>query len=127
MQYRIVLEQFVGGHSRSGRQLALKSYWSWLDPGSGELHYQRMITSHLPGTFRGFHDFRFRDRGIAGFTAEYRYPVWDYGQIGGRLGMDGYLFLDTGQVFDDHSRIRVESLTHSLGIGVRLVTGSSFV
>jgi hypothetical protein len=127
MQYRVALEQFVGGHSPSGRQLALKTYWSWLDPGSGELHYQRMLTSHLPDTFRGFHDFRFRDRGIAGFTAEYRYPVWDYGQIGGRLGMDGYVFWDTGQVFDDHSRIRMESLTHSLGIGVRLVTGSSFV
>ena len=41
--------------------------------------------------------------------------------------MDGYVFWDTGQVFDDHSRIRLESLTHSLGIGVRLVTGSSFV
>ena len=127
LQYRIALEQFIGGHSPSGRQLALRTYWSWLDPGGGEIPYLRMLTSRRPDTFRGFHAFRFRDRGIVGFTAEYRYPIWDYGQIGGRLGMDGYVFWDTGQVFDEHSAIRLRSLTHSLGVGARLLTVASFV
>lgn len=127
VHYRAALEQFIGGRSPAGRQLALKAIWSWQDDAEGFTHFQRLITNELAESFRGFQDFRFRDRGLASFTAEYRYPVWDYGQVGGGLGMDGYVFWDTGQVFSAHRQIRLEALTHSLGIGIRLVSSDDFL
>ena len=127
MHYRVVLEQFVGGKQPAGRQLAVKGFWSWLDTGDGDVHFQRLLTNHDADAFRGYHDFRWRDRGIAGVTVEYRYPVWDYGQVAGGLGMDGYVFWDTGQVFSDHSLLKLDSLTHSLGMGIRLVSAKDFL
>jgi hypothetical protein len=127
VQYRVQLEQFIGGQQPSGRQLAIKAFWSWLDTGGGLVHYQRLPTNHEADAFRGFHDFRFRDRGITGWTLEYRYPVWDYGQVGGRMGMDGYVFWDAGQVFGDHEAMRLRSMTHSLGMGIRLVSVEDFM
>lgn len=127
MQYRVNLEQFIGGRSPSGRQLALKFFYAWLTNPNGEIHFQRLMTNHEADAFRGYHDFRFRDRGITGVTVEYRYPVWDYGAIGGRLGMDGYVFWDAGQVFSRHETIRLENVAHSLGIGIRLLSTEDFL
>lgn len=127
MHYRVVLEQFIGGQQPSGRQLALKGFWSWQDTGNGAVHFQRLLANHDADAFRGYHDFRYRDRGIAGLTVEYRYPVWDYGQLRNGLGMDGYVFWDTGQVFSDHSLLKVKDLTHSLGLGIRMVSTDDFL
>lgn len=127
VQYRIGLEQFIGGPSPAGRQLALKGFWSWMDPAGGDIPFQRLLVNEGSDSFRGYHDFRFRDRGIVGFTVEYRYPVWDFGQVGGGLGLDAYNFYDSGQVFGDHSSIRMESLTHSLGMGLRLAHAKDFM
>ena len=127
MQYRVDLQQFIGGHQRSGRQLALKFFYAWLTNPNGEIHFQRLMTNHDADSFRGYHDFRFRDRGITGATVEYRYPVWDHGAVGGRLGMDGYVFWDAGQVFSRHETIRLENVAHSLGVGIRLVSTDDFL
>ncbi|RKZ13096.1 hypothetical protein DRQ53_07770 [bacterium] len=127
LHYRLALEQFIGGSSPAGRQLALKFSWSWMDGSDEVIHFQRLITNHGADSFRGYHGFRFRDRGIIGGTAEYRYPVWDYGQVGGGLGADGYVFYDTGQVFSGHSNVRMRALTHSLGLGIRLVNADDFM
>lgn len=127
VQYRLGLEQFIGGHGPSGRRLALKALWSWIDSGGNPVHFQRLLTNDVGDSFRGFHDFRFRDRGIIGLTTEYRYPVWDYAQIAGALGADGYVFYEAGQVFSDHQLIRMKSLTHSIGMGIRLVRVDDFM
>jgi hypothetical protein len=126
-QYRILLERFLDGPEAAGRQLALKAYWSWLDGKPSAMHFQRLLTNAGIDDFRGFNSYRFRDRGIVGMTAEYRYPVWDYGQVAGALGLDGYVFWDVGQVFHQHQLIGAGSMTHSLGLGVRLVTSQNFV
>jgi hypothetical protein len=41
--------------------------------------------------------------------------------------MDGYVFWDTGQVFSDHSLLKLEDLTHSFGLGIRLVNTDDFM
>ena len=57
-----------------------------------------------------FRDFRFRDRGMTSFTAEYRWPLWAATTIDG-TGLDGYIFTDVGQVFQDPEQIKRENLS----------------
>jgi hypothetical protein len=55
MHYRVVLEEFIGGKQPSGRQLAVKAFWSWLDNGDGAVHFQRLLANHDADAFRGYH------------------------------------------------------------------------
>lgn len=122
---RCELQQFVPlWHSR--RALALRAHATRLFPtGGGDIPFQRLLTNDDPDLFRGDRDYRWRDRGLLGLSAEYRWPVWAYSREDG-LGLDGYLFADAGQVFHRRTDIAVRRLRTGYGGGLRLVAGGGF-
>jgi outer membrane protein assembly factor BamA len=107
------------------RALAVRAFYSFIDSDGEAVHFQRLFTNDDPDLFRGYEDFRFRDRGITGLTLEYRYPVWDYTDPGD-ITLDAYTFYDAGQVFGDRRQIALDALRHSYGFGVRLSTHGGF-
>lgn len=82
-------------------------------------HFARLLTNSDPNQMRGYDDDRWRDRGLLLLNAEYRFPVWAYRERRG-TGIDGYLFVDSGQVFSDDDRPALRDLVHSYGGGFRL-------
>jgi hypothetical protein len=68
-------------------------------------------------TLRGYSDYRFRDRNVALFSAEYRWPVF-------RM-MDAALFVDAGTVASSASELWRERPKHDYGFGVRLHSTTS--
>ncbi|WP_255233307.1 BamA/TamA family outer membrane protein [Aliifodinibius salipaludis] len=63
---------------------------------------------------RGFPSNRFRAHGTVLFTAEYRYPIWDF--------LDIVLFADQGQPFNDYSDISLDAFRSSYGFGFHLLS-----
>ncbi len=125
-QYRGELQQFIPlwfpYHT-----LALRGFVSWMDPvGDREIPFQRLMFNDDPDLLRGFNDFRWRDRGMAVLSAEYRWPLWAY-QYPRGSGMDLYFLADVGQVFAEFSQITADNLTFSCGIGVRLLSSRGFI
>ncbi|MDH3368687.1 MAG: BamA/TamA family outer membrane protein [Gemmatimonadota bacterium] len=119
--FRLEAQQFVPLWYRHN-VLALRGFLTWIEPvGSVAIPFQRLITNNDPDLLRGFHDRRWRDRGLVGFTAEYRWPIWVATDPEG-VGLDFYLLSDVGQVFADVADIRADDLTFSYGAGVRLLT-----
>ena len=107
------------------RALALRGAWSWIDDGGEAVHFQRLMTNDEPDLLRGFDDFRWRDKGFTAFTAEYRYPVWDF-RDPGQITVDAYTFVDLGQVFGHRREIALDQLTRSYGLGFRLSSHGNF-
>ena len=108
------------------RSLALRGVYAWIDSDGEPVHFQRLLVNDDPDLFRGYEDFRFRDRGLTLFSAEYRWPVWDY-QDPGEITVDAYGFYDTGQVFRSNDQIALAALADSYGFGFRLATQGGFV
>jgi hypothetical protein len=108
----------------SQRALALRVVASRIEAG-GEVPFQRLLTNDDPDLFRGYDDARFRDRGIALASVEYRWPAWVLRSEDGP-GVDAYAFIDYGQVFDRFADIATDRMTTSLGIGLRLVDAERF-
>lgn len=107
--------------------LALRLVASWMQQiGDAPIPFTRLITNDDPDLLRGFDDFRWRDRGLAVLSAEYRWPLWAYERAEG-AGLDLYLLTDVGQVFGDLDDIRGRNLTFSYGAGLRLLTAAGFV
>ena len=94
--------------------------------GSSDIPFQRLMTNDDPDLFRGYRDFRWRGRGMAVLTAEYRWPLWALTHAD-RLGADLYLLADLGQVFDDFSEISTDAMTLSYGAGIRVLNLRGFV
>lgn len=118
--YRIDLQRYVPLRHAS-RTLALRAALLVQDnENTDPIHYQRLITNDDPDLFRGYPDFRFRDEGLVVFSAEYRWPIWTWGETGGS-GIDAYLLTDIGQVFDEFKDIRTRTLTASYGFGFRMI------
>ena len=125
-QYRAELQQFIplwfAYHT-----LALRGYLTWMDPvGDREIPFQRLMFNDDPDLLRGFNDFRWRDRGLAVLSAEYRWPLWAY-QYPHGSGMDLYFLADMGQVFGEVNQITADNLTFSYGIGIRLLSSRGFI
>lgn len=109
------------------RVLALRGVASWIeDVGDDPVPLARLNYNDDPDLFRGYDDFRWRDRGIAIATAEYRWPVWAHQRADGP-GVDAYLLTDVGQVFGDADQIALRRMTVSYGGGVRVESGRGFV
>jgi len=112
------------------RGLALRAYSSWIDPigdgGTADMAFQRLMTNDDPDLLRGYKDFRWRDRGLVAFTAEYRWPVWASDTREG-VGLDAYLLTDVGQVFGNRREITSDNMTASYGGGLRLIGWHGFV
>ncbi len=107
--------------------LALRLVASWMQQiGDAPIPFTRLITNDDPDLLRGFDDFRWRDRGLAVLSAEYRWPLWAPERAEG-VGLDIYLLTDVGQVFSDFDDIRGRNLTFSYGAGLRLLTAAGFV
>lgn len=107
------------------RSIAVRGVWSYLDSDGEPINFQRLMTNDDPDLFRGYEDFRWRDRGLTAVSVEYRYPVWDY-RDPGALTLDAYGFYDGGQVFDDRREIALRDLAHSYGFGFRLSVNGRF-
>ncbi len=122
---RFELQQFIPlWHTR--RSLALRGIYSRLQSlGDDPIPFQRMLTNDDPDLLRGYRDLRFRDEGLVAFTAEYRFPTWNYRSTEG-LGLDAFLFADLGQVFNHSNEIALRNLTESYGGGFRFLTRAGF-
>ena len=107
------------------RGLAVRGYINWLKPDDGDIAFQRLLTNDEPDLFRGYRDFRWRDRGITALSAEYRWPLWANRNLA-EGGLDAYLFSDVGQVFHEIEDIALRDYTVSYGGGVRLVGRDGF-
>jgi len=107
------------------RALAVRGYVNWLDENPRNIPFQRLLTNDEPDLFRGYRDYRWRDRGIAAVSMEYRWPLWANKELGG-IGVDTYIFSDVGQVFHEFRRIAANNLTVSYGGGVRAIGGRGF-
>ncbi|MBY0505563.1 MAG: BamA/TamA family outer membrane protein [Bryobacteraceae bacterium] len=60
---------------------------------------------------RGFRNFRFSDRDMVVFNAEYRWEIF--------AGLDGALFMDAGKVFSRRGQLNFSNLERSYGFGLR--------
>jgi outer membrane protein assembly factor BamA len=111
---------------RPQRVLALRGVVSWIeDVGDDPVPAARLNTNDDPDLFRGYDDFRFRDRGLALVTAEYRWPVWAM-EHARSAGVDAYLLSDAGQVFGAADQLGRRRLTFSYGGGLRVESGRGF-
>ncbi len=102
------------------RALAVRGFYSWIDPIDGSVPFQRLMTNDDPDLFRGYKDFRWRGRGMTSLTVEYRWPVWAPRQVG-EGGLDAYLLGDFGQVFDHQREVSLPNTTSSFGGGFRFI------
>jgi len=126
LAYRLNLERFLSVWG-SGRALGLRAYGAWIDPvGGDETPFQRLFINELPDDLRGFQHGRWRDRGITGFTAEYRFPFVADRREGG-FGLDTVMLTDVGQVFREFDAISGENLTVSYGFGLRAFMNAHYV
>jgi hypothetical protein len=107
------------------RTLALRGVIGWLESGDDTPHFARLLTNGDPDQLRGYRDHRFRDQGLLVLNAEYRYPVWAYRERLG-TGVDGYIFLDSGQVFSDKVGPALRALEFNYGGGFRFVGARGF-
>jgi hypothetical protein len=123
--FRSEIEQFVPLWYTQ-RALGLRAFAVWLEPVEGEtIPFQRLAANDDPNPFRGYRENRWRDRGMIGGSAEYRWPIWEAKRTDG-LGLDAYLLADVGQVFGRAEEIAARNLTVSYGGGFRLLSGSGF-
>jgi hypothetical protein len=123
--YRGELQQFFPLWHRY-RVLALRGYGSWLDPaGAGVIPFQRLMINDTPDALRGYHSFRYRDRGMVALDAEYRFPFWSK-TAPGEAGIDLCPLADWGQVFGDAEEIGLRRMKFSYGLGLRIESKRGF-
>lgn len=108
----------------SDRTLAVRAFGNRITSvGEGEVPFTRLITFQRPDQLRGFSSFRFYGLGSVGVSVEYRWPLW---VVRGRqdMGVDAYLFSDSGQVFDHTAEISLDNYQWTGGGGLRLVNAA---
>ncbi len=115
------LEHFVSLW-HSDRTLAVRGFASRItNVGDAEVPFSRLVTFDRPDQLRGFSSLRFYGMGAVGLSLEYRWPIW---VVRGRddMGVDAYLFTDSGQVFDHTSDLSLNNYHWTGGGGLRLVS-----
>ncbi len=104
------------------RVLAVRGFASRIsNAGSAEVPFSRLVTFQRPDQLRGFSSLRFYGLGAVGLSLEYRWPIW---VVRGRddMGVDAYLFTDSGQVFDHTSDLSLNNYQWTGGGGLRLIS-----
>jgi hypothetical protein len=79
-----------------------------------EVPFYLLPTLGGSNTLRGFADYRFRDRNLLLFNAEYRWPLF--------RAMDAALFYDAGTVAPSAQALSMQHAHTDYGVGVRLHT-----
>ncbi len=106
------------------RTLAVRAFGNRITRvGEGDIPFTRLINFKRPDQLRGFSSLRFYGLGSLGLSVEYRWPLW---VVRGRrdMGIDAYLFSDSGQVFDRTAEISLENFKWTGGGGLRLVNAA---
>ncbi len=105
----------------SDRTLAVRGFANRITSvAGGDVPFSRLVTFQRPDQLRGFASLRFYGLGSLGLSVEYRWPIW---VVRGRddMGVDAYLFSDSGQVFDHTGEIGLNNFQWTGGGGLRLV------
>jgi outer membrane protein assembly factor BamA len=124
--YRGELQQFFTVGYRH-HVVALRAVASWMAPlDDRPIPFQYLLTNDDPDLLRGYQDFRWRDRGLALASAEYRWPLWAMADAEGP-GVDVYLLADVGQVFAAASQLATSNLAASYGVGLRLLSRNGLI
>ena len=99
------------------RVLVLRGAGSFSDPADGAtVPFYMMLPLGGDHTLRGVPQFRFRDRSLMLFQAEYRFEIL--------TALDGALFYDTGQVAPSRSALSLRDFERDYGIGLRVGTNA---
>jgi len=114
--YRTDLQQyFTLGHPQ--RTLAARFFMLKMGNQTDRaIPLQRLVATRDPDQLRGFASSRFTAEGSLGFNIEYRWPIMAVNDPAD-IGVDSYLFYDTGQVFFDYQEIGWKSG----GFGLRVI------
>jgi hypothetical protein len=122
---KVGAEQFLD-LPNSGQTFALRSYCHWMFSADVDsIPFQRLLTNAAPHLLRGYPSYRWRDRGLAAMSLEYRWPFW-VNKRADRLGIDLFLFTDIGQVFGELNEFDTSNFTRSWGGGFRLIGNGGF-
>lgn len=106
------------------RTLAVRGFANRLTKASDEpIPFSRLVTFQRPDELRGFHSLRFYGMGSLGLSLEYRWPLW-VARDRDDLGLDGYLFSDSGQVFNHTDEISLTNFHWTAGGGMRVISTS---
>ncbi|MBU8869970.1 MAG: BamA/TamA family outer membrane protein, partial [Gemmatimonadales bacterium] len=104
------------------RTLGLRAFFNRIqNTGTLDVPFSRLVAFSRPDELRGFSSMRFSGLGSLGFSGEYRWPVWMRYRHGS-TGVDGYLFCETGQVFNRRQEITLPNFEITGGFGFRLVS-----
>jgi outer membrane protein assembly factor BamA len=113
-QYEMEVQQYFSFFNQR-RVIALRAKTTFTQTGDGQqVPFYMLPTLGGSEDLRGFADFRFRDRNMVVFNAEYRWEAFS--------GLDLALFADAGQVAASARDIRVRDMKTAAGIGFRFNT-----
>ena len=116
--YRLEVQRYIPVF-HGNRVLLLRGYLAKQDSlGSGSIPFYELNLLDLNNGLRGFDRGRWQDEGALLFNAEWRFPVWQ--------DVEGDIFLDEGQVFNDHTDIGLKQFRYSAGAGLRFVSNRKF-
>ena len=117
-EYRLDVSQYFRIW-RPRHVFVLRTMWEYQQQTGTAIPFYRLAKLDVYSPLRGFGWGRFRDRGLAVFNVEYRFPVWDY--------LDGQFFFDTGRVFHKPTDFSFNHFKYTGGVGLRLRTQDYFL
>ncbi len=118
LSYRMEVQRYIPVFHED-RVLLLRGYLAKQDSlGGGSIPFYELNLLDLNNGLRGFDRGRWQDEGALLFNAEWRFPVWQ--------DVQGDIFLDEGQVFNNYKDIGIKQFRYSAGAGLRFVTNRKF-
>ena len=116
--YRVEAQRYIPVF-RGDRVLLFRAYLAKQD-GVRLIHipFYELNLLDLNNGLRGFDRGRWQDEGALLFNVEWRFPVWQ--------DVEGSIFLDEGQVFNDYQDIGLKRFRYSAGGGLRFVSNRKF-
>lgn len=116
--YRLEVQRYIPV-LHGNRVLLLRGYLAKQDSlGGGSIPFYELNLLDLNNGLRGFDRGRWQDEGALLFNAEWRFPVWQ--------DVEGDIFLDEGQVFNNYNDIGLNQFRYSAGAGLRFVSNRKF-
>jgi len=125
-RYALEIQRFLKfrlfSSSYSTRVLAIRGKLNHVKKltGSSLIPYYKLEILDRNFGLRGYHKGRFRGNGSILFSLEYRAPLPKLKYI------NGFLFFDEGQIFDNYSELSLPEFKYSYGFGLNLMTELGF-